>query len=56
MQRKRSLDLDNIYYKAPSSVYHPIKGMGKFYSISQTPEFKEKYCFYEFEDGSRMDT
>ena len=22
-------ELDNIYYKAPSSVYHPIKGMGK---------------------------
>jgi hypothetical protein len=48
--------LDTIYYEAPSSVYHPIKGMGKLHSISQTPEIKEKYCCYEFEDGSRMDT
>jgi hypothetical protein len=30
--------------------------MGKFHSISQTPEIKEKYYCYEFEDGSRMDT
>ena len=66
MQRKRSLDSNRCiseyrywrwsnYYEAPSSVYRPIKGMGKLHSISQTPEIKEKYCFYEFEDVSRMD-
>ena len=51
-----STELDNIFSEVPSSVYHPIKGMGKFHNISQTPEIKEEYYCYEFENGSRMDT
>ena len=46
-------ELANIYSEPPSSVYHPIKGTGKFQSISQAPEIKEKYYCYEFEDGRK---
>ena len=40
-------NIADFFLEPPSSVYHPVKGMGIYYHTSQTPDLTEKYYCYK---------